>query len=1769
MKKTITFLLLVSAAAIVWAQSPPVSTSHLCDIVITGDFDSECIYDFKDEVTDEFPNLMIACKHSTVTYTAYANMGTATPVSYTWEVFGDSTHTASGNQVTVDWGSLEWGQVVVTVVGNNGDTCTESCRVKLIDIPVVGAVTVPNHTSDMVINVCEGGTIEFIDNSTAGNSDIAGYLWIYDNTQATTPNFTIENVLAPGTVTHRVYNNCGCYDEESYKIEILQGAELEIDCYGTVCENAIVTYRAISPSCSDYQWYTEGGTIIRGQGSATPTVQWDNPTDGYGVIGLDGFLCGQTVCPRVMSLKVPVIQDSLAIKGQTDVCVGEAVVYSLPLFGSTEYQWDISPLAGVDTSMKTRSNETRFVFSQDGTYTLSCRYRCDFLDCGPYDARELMIVVKPNLNITGGNEICLANPCNLQTSPSVSASWTAYDLANGNAVAATGSGTSFSHTFSHAGRYLITAWHPSYCTQASFVLEVKGPPPAPTVADLDPHNRHTACMYSGTALAGTPSEPNYSLVWHPACTTATPQWYSGDSVSILYQSEVCDVRVYNYDRVLQCLSADYYVHQMTEFEPAHLNIPPNITVCPGTVITWGDNEIPDQSSEGMLYEWSLEEFKQHCASVQGSHLSNNITLLINNITTPTTFYVNLRRTYCDNTHVDTMIYITVDNLSQTSPTITGPDNVCVHTNATYTGSGGNPSSYIWKIEGSGYTGASATHTFNHEGVRSVVLYSNSYTYCSNANYMTSSTKPVFVYPEPLVQGLEYDRMTHRINVVPSLSVTDYSFTWWYVQTVDSWPKYLTDTTNSIVAPMSMDSMGTYFCTVTDRVTGCSKTVSTFYQPEFEPPTNCNDMTFTSSYDYCSRILTLTASNYPSNVYWIVRGGPNEIIEQYAPNRHMVDIRLDDIGIYSVDAHSYGINSCYEGTYVKTMDFIPNFSFKPQCDRILIVNNSRYISPGQTVYLSVTNTCNNNTEIVSFPVSNSSYTYIPTPAPSGNCRYAFTLVGYGTNGNITPGCSLGSVSIGTPSLFPGASALSITSANTTPNEHKTCNNTPIKLTAHLGYKGSIQSTDWNFDDGSTIHMDNNYVYHTFWNNGYGYNITVSATDNYGCVKYASYNMTSATNPFYNLYNNPLSFSGNWECPHDNPKTITFTPHNPSLNHYTWWQLKDLTRISTGNDNTYNTYRADDYFAYVINNDYCQKEASLFVPFKNAPTAYIYAENFSCCTGNSIMLYGDQGPSSNHMSYSWTITGPNSFSQTSADPNVVFTAPDGTGTYNVSLTVTDSNTTCSSTATETITVNARPAAPTLAFSGSPCISVAPVNIVASGFTGEMHWSNGQTGSSANYYTHGKAMAYYFDPSIGCASDTATIRIDKQPDFNAMLTGCYTKCYGIFDYNLPVWGLTDDSQVITWGWEREGNTIATGGGNYTYSPLLLPLQGFGNYQLHVTYGGGSCTEDSPLLNIDEKELCDCDSISVTCAMDTLLKDCKLSYRVYVSICNDRQNRTFCPGRIETILEDTTIRVISNSFTSTSIAPGNCYSFFMDIEVLQLSPSVATFRLTDLLCSACDMMFSVDIMPKTECASAMTVDDLIINGSLTSTAAGYFNFSCDVDPAETVLVFWSEPPMVIDYYFDGANNVLGLGMIDAALLSQLLYQNSDVCFNAITCFKDELCMRQVCFPASMLQSMIRSYLSGNEPGKGKEVNNKESNRQPQPALVPNPAKDEVSVVGVQGDITEIVVMDMNGRQLSVFDRTSTIKVSTLAAGSYIVRVKSEGNDGRDSVTYLKLIKE
>lgn len=1756
--RTLALLLLlcfVSASAIAQVPSDPqniippdpLQEEYPCYISIVGDFESTCILPMGKEWYYEEQDAVIACQGMTITYTAYADMGGNAPESWLWEVAGAVSYSDHSNgSITVTWGEGTTGQLTVTVYGPGGISCTKTVNVRLIEKPHINVVTTPAYTEvpggPKVIYVCKGETVEFTELSSTTNTDIVGYYWesMMGGTSST-PNYRIENVWTNDQVIHRVYNNCGCYDEEIYEIQVLTGDILELGCYGTVCEGAKVTYTANSPACNQFFWYVEGGTIVDGQNTPQVTVQWDNPQNGYGVIAIDGNLCGNNACPAMLSKKIPIIENNLSIKGQTTACEGEAVIYSIPLFGSTEYHWSITPNTGVTQMAVNGANEQMYIFNQAGIYQISVSYKCDFLECGEFTSEPLTVVVKPKLSISGEDRICITNLCNLSTSPTISATWKIYDMDNNNQfVSSYSSLSNLSVSFPHPGKYLITAENNNFCRVAEFILNVQDAPPAPTLSDLDPSNPHTACPNSGILLKANPSNPDYTIIWKPVCNSGSPDSVSGNEVTINYGNTVCNVEAYTYDRMLGCRSSSAYIHTVTERLPLPINISSPITVCPGTKIVWNDNDVPNQ--EGFLYKWKIQETMQHCASIQGDAFSNAVTLAVNNHTSgnyPVNFFVSLERRYCDTTIYDT-IHIIVRGQDSVSVAITqNHDTVCPGTNVTFTGHGGSVTAYKWKTdEGTQvYTGATFTHAFATSGNHTVTLMYSVLDYCTNTQYYTSKTTHVYVLQAPVSNGLYLNSSTNYVGVhvpVPN----NYSFAWYYGGNL------LPNTTGDTAG---FRGFGCYTCIITDNTTGCTKTVTKCFD---EPVPPCNQVGWDDiSYDPCTATLHLETQVTGSPVYWSVAGGDYSIA--YLNSTHSeVDITFEDAHYYYITAYSSG-NNCEISNTSYDVTFIPVFTFEKKCNEIVIHNKSKYRNGNTQIAMTV-----NGVPCISFPAHNASYTY----PISTNGSYTFQLT-------QPHNCPLATVVFNTVNN----DELIITASNGS-NPVRTCDNTPLVLTANLSSGAPISSTLWSFSDGTYFKENGNTFYHTYETSLSQYYVTAEVLDQNGCPISGSVSMYSYTN---SIETGSLSSPGNPVCPYVSSRTLTFTSDNSDFDENTasyQWNIGYYP-----NQYSRPTSFTANYTVLVTDNNFCKEHAQKEVIFKTRPTAIIVADMYKCCIGDKVKLYGAPGPDSNDYIFAWDIKDPNGNHTTPSTATVTLSAS-VVGTYEINLNVTNNQGCDADASTVYITVYSTPSAPSIGFGSRLCIDDPPVELVgSSAVTTDLHWSNGSTGTTAYYFTPGVATLWYYDPISGCKSSEAHISIDAQPNFDAMLTGCYEKCPEYFRNNpqLPVWGLTTWMQDIDWKWYLDGSSIDAGSGNYTYNPLMLPLVWFGKYNLDVDYNNNNCHVSSPLLTITEKEVCDCENVDITTKTSWYVKDCRLYYDINVTVCNN-SDLVDCFKDLKPLFESEYMNVVWTDFGGATLAPGDCFSFNILLEVSQFVPSqTAVFQLFDD-CNNCTTEFSISLMPdKIDCEEEMNLDWYEVNPELSSNVAAYFDFKLNVSPCQNLIAFWTEPPMVINYWYDGAAMVQGLGMVDFATLTQLMAEGGKICFYAITCEGDKLCKRRVCISAEEVYNILHDMglaktntSGGSKGGNTKRMPNPDLGNDTDPRLMPNPTTGEVNVIGTTDEVVEVLVMDMNGRQMATFDNTSNFNISTLPSGIYIVRVKTH-LDNTDKVTYLKLVKK
>lgn len=1696
-----------------------------CNVFITGSFDSKCVLnDEKNNILIEKGEAMLACKESQVIYTTNITDG----LSYTWTIIGAYNYSASGNTVTVNWSNGNTGKVTVAVNTLNG-ACGNSKDIILIEKPQIGSSSLPSYkliNGSKVIQVCVGDNVSFINESTTSNTDITGHYWKSDYGVASTENYTIENVTQGTSVIHRIYNNCGCEDEEEYKIEILEGENLKLSCYGTVCENSEVTYEALNANCTDYNWSVQGGQIIKGQHSPKITIQWGSPQCGYGTLGLDGGLC-ENSCPKLMSVKIPIITNNAEITGQITACEGEIVVYSLPLWGSTEYTWTITPSQGITQYHYNNANQTLITFNSPGTYQLSATYKCDFLECGPFTSQTKTITVKPELKISSENKkICLGQAATFTlNNTTISARWRVYNASNQEVY--TTLTNSLVYTPTAVGTYKVTAEYADYCNVAEFLFDVKNAPPAPTGATLS--GKHFVCPNSSLLLTGTPESPFYSLVWKSLCSTP-PIEGTGNEFTVAYPGNGCNVEVYNYDKEIGCLSTPY-IYQIQDFNLASTTLPITtintpIKACEGSMIEYINNEVPDQSPD-VLYEWKISP--EYAATIVGDKTKNNVSIMVNISSLTTTFSIILERKYCTNIITTTTIY--VEKVSIPLPPTISPSPIpdaCLYSNVTLTGTGSSiQSGFSWYVDNA--SANNNTNTFNHAftttGTHYIELSYQPYAACPAVK--TNTTINIINPPEfELIKG------PSNIYVSPSLT-NPYDICYW---TIGGVPVEQYNSTNPLnpygLRAIPLTGIGTQevCCTVTNN-SGCSKTECITPSSSTTGPGNtdpCDLLNISMTSSICTdQSINVSA---PLPTHWVVNPSITYATVTPPTISNNATIKFLIPGDYTVVGYATNGTNCYYGQVDVTVPCILNFDLEYNCSNqeIVITDNSEYLGSRPSRTFNITGGIV-PVNMLSNETVKTRNVALPT---SGTVTYNVTLT--------INGCTL-TKSI---TLYPKITSASITA----PFSNNACQDVPLLLTANTFPSSTpIKTYDWNFDDGSSNNSSTtNTIYHIFQVRPTDYKVGVNIIDVNNCT----YTMPIAsklpiTSNANNLSPNRLSLSPSFSkvCP-GTAIPIYYNTGAPTNTYL--WQLTP----PTNNSYSYNTYQTGDYYVSVTSNIGCIGEAMINVPFKNKPTAFI-SKKRQCCLDDEVELFGDAG--SNNVSYVWDITTPNAILLQETTPNITFPASQ-IGTYNVNLTV--SNGDCSDTYNHTFTIYAPPVAPQIYFTGNNCIDQPPVELGALAPNGELiYWSSGVSGQNADYYTSGSALAYYYKNNTGCKSQYADIYIEPAPNFDALLTGCYKRCKSLLPASINVYNLSKND--ISWKWLLDQNLLTNGMGNYLLSPLTLPLAGLGTYNLDVNYNGGLCNVKSPSLVIEEGD-CPCKDIDISyVTLSQHIEECKLFYDVEVIICNNGSQNA-CFDKI--IPPEEGINILGTENFPLTISPGGCESFKFHFEVIDPLMTSAKFKLHDG-CNDCDKEFSVDInVEVVPCGNDIQIQNLTFRSDLSNPNVSYFDFELFL-PSNPQAVFkvWTEPSEVINHFYNPSTSIIsGEAMFDNGILTQIA-ENKKVCFHVIMCQGDHFCESKVCIGAEELLGMIQGAKS--TPSK----ENKKQEKGETLYLVPNPASTYVKIEGIEQDnISELLLIDMTGKNLKKVQGTNTLDIQDVSKGTYIIRVINKGN----KVYYLKLIK-
>ena len=1702
MKKLLFFLLPLFFCGMLSLQAQ-------CDLFITTNFDSECLLTeyIKERPSlweQDFGNCLLACKGNTVQYTAVCS---GTVSQYSWTISGAASYyfTNQNKTAVVTWGNNnDVGNISVNVVTSDTNSCTEEVCVLLMESPTIGSNTVPNY-----------------------------------------------------------------YNQNGQKvIEVCRGQTIELMDMSTTGLTPIVGYQWITPF-GDAS--TPNHTIVASQ---------------TGDFIIKHFVQNECGCEGYEEIILRVVEElKLELSCYGTVCAGSNETYTLLNPYCSQYMWSVeggtyttdpSNPATIDVQWGNPSSGYGVISIDAAFCDAPCKAMAsikipvitdsaeitgpDVVCVGDYQLFELPIWgstyylwnINPsvgdsdmvnteeinqvllrfqqpgiyNLSARYGCDFIPCGPDSTEKTIIVKDTMSINSDDNILCKGATGHYTTWHgnsvtwrvynqnnaqiyYTNGVSLNYTFTSAG-RYRIVASNSNYCNDAEYLVTVLNNPPaltitNGPHSACPNSSILLSATPSHPNYYLEWVQLCAPYNTE--TGDEVTIDYGNTVCDVAVYQIDAENNCRS-DAYIHEVDIFQLLPHGLPAVTVACAGSTVQFS---VPNQSN--VTYEWIISP--ANAASVIGDHFQPSVSILTNHMNNPIQYInVTLYRTVCGSSIDDVTVQIQIEDVLP--PTLNYQNEVCQDELVTFSATGGTSvsSHYTWQFSDTTllFHGVSFNRTFHTTGNVSFTL-----TYQPNPN-----CDAVTVTGNLYVRELPVAIITRTGDMLEVPFQPNLSYQWYHNGTI------MPSCTTSSYSNSNLS--GTYCCTIkyTDspmcEIQGCYVVVT-------PPVIPCDDITI-ASLRICNEVYL--SATFPDNVTEFTWGlstyALGSHINSTSPNTATATFNVP--GTHQVIVTAQSGDQCYYKSLPVTIDCVPKFELSYNCNGDIVVTDkslyrSGYAIPDRTYTI----------------IGSSNSVTLTYPDMTGNIH-----IGSPTNTTYTVIMTMD----GSDCTCSESITLEPDPITTIDIPNSMCENTPFLFSAIPN--NNTYQYHWDFGDFSS--NDGNGIYHTYSYQIPPYSVSLTVTNGLGCSTTDNEIVTICPN---DIRNGILSPVGPKVCP-DIFRQISFNLDNIPIHHYYWEYSTSYTL-----DHTYNTTQTGDYHVLVITSDCgCKKESITNVSFLNAPTARITG-NTTYCLGEEVKLNGNTGITNQ---YSWTITDPNNtLLNIPNSANITFT-PTVAGVYNVTLFVTSPDG-CSKSATCTVTVHPQPAAPPISFYGNQCVHTPPVEVYST-TNQELFWNNGFHGIYANYYVPGYLTAHYFDQTTGCPSAKSTLFIPPAPNYDALLTGCYEKCpeelptylyvYNFYPYNAA---------NFHWYWYE--NNYSTANGTTLYANL--PINNFGYYFMKTQYGNG-CVAQSPTLNISKKAVCPCNDITVSVEKKCEMKNCHLMFGMTVTIHNSGTQTAY----FNQLTTNANSHILSVNSLPVIVPANSSQAIYVELDFLDFANPYIEFTLYDPE-NDCEYSF-FEYFNWEECIEnecEMELNKIVFLEEISSPhQTSYFHFNIALyGGAVSVISAWSTPSQVIHYSYDPYMNYLeGVLMLNYGQITQMALAGEKICLHAIVCIEDSyLCYLTICFKAEEILALIpeeyRQLPDSTTADNDSTRSLQSSSFIPQagkPYLAPNPARDEVTVMGIAPEeVAEITVLTMQGGQVAEFRNDYRFNVSRLAKASYIVRVITTDRQ----VHYLKLVKQ
>lgn len=1694
-------------------------TAQDCGVFITTDFDSECLittYIRKPELLHDESFCFHACQGSTVTY--YANgMSNA---DFEWNVQGaDNWYVLPQyDAVVVLWPTDgQFGNVSVTATNTiTQQVCTFNRCIEIIDKPIAGITTFPTAEStgvNMVLNICLGQTVHFNDNSFgSASAPIVGYKWEWDQwayDPAFTPNIEMTfNQVGTYTLVHTVINECGCEDSKIIEINVQQSPAIQFTCYGTACGGDIVTYELVNPDCTQYIYEVENGMVVNFDFPFV-TIQWENPASGYGILRLDGNFCNN-ICDENSYIVVPIITNNVEINGPVNVCTGDLALYELPLWGATSYFWSVDgPFPqSVEIIPYLTPNQRFYHFPIAGEYQIYANYWNTVLpDCGYMTGSPLTVYVSEKIEIEAESNACRNEIVEFITNPQDFVDWFIIDEFGDTLHTENSNLLSFS--FDVAGNYSIIASNSDYCNNAISYINIMESPPPPEVENIS--GLQAVCPNSTALYSAQASSPLFYINWISQYTS--PASFSGEEFSAMFGATVGDIGVFHTDRISGC-NSDTVWYEVEEFVPQEIvwDIPDE--VCANTYF-----EASVELENQILYQWNI--IPATAASIADIPFGNENTIQVNNIPDGN-FTVRVTRKYCNTQDINDTI---IDVVSTPVPILDLPEDLCENDylvlNLDNALDFNSNDQLVWTINGS-----IVNNTVGDLPVNVLIDFSGEFFVELQVNPVNNCPSVaigqwLYAVAAPVAYVYQYD---YNNDVALTVTVQDNNVDY-------EWST--TETTPTII----VTNQDTYYCTVTNQH-GCTSVVSITVPSDGEPSGNVTGfLNLTQTYNDCGDYQWEASGYITGPVQWNIYPSAGVNTSVSGNDDQIVDVTFAYPGLYTIFASAPdGGTGVYRKSDTIAVPLLPDFEILFACDQ----NNQDNIIisiDNLTSYLDGVVIIDSEWSVNGTPVTTNisvetdeTYTVLLT--------VEFTYEHPVTGVNFDATCSI------SQQIYLEPRAVADFSVTGFPNF---CSGTPVNFINNS--TGNILNYFWELSPQVSLITENAVTNYSVSENTF-FTTSLTVTDRYTCTS----KKTIQINVRPNTLSGTLEATGTMVCA-GSPREIEYTLDGEPLGLpvYIWMPHNDTTIV-----NTYDVYSTGDYYLLLEDEYGCLEQSGwLNVGFHNTPVAAVHGLT-AYCYDEEIALFGDIG---NIFDYHWDITSPSSQTDDVYTPNLYY-MPNESGVWDIIFTVSIDygQTTCYDEENLQIIIHGADAPPDIAFTHPPCL--IDDNVYVHSNSGSVYWSNGTIDQNAQYYSSGFLTAYTINDTTGCKSVFSELFIPPAPNFDALATGCYKRCPDWFSQLLP----TFISPIgASWAWVYEGDTIQSGHSIDTF--LILPDNppGYGDYFLNISYSNDNCYASSPLLTLEEEDLCVFDSLGIRIPVITCFVDsCFLYYSVSVSVSNTSDQVI----NILDIIHPSAYDVIALSPASIPAQTVDdlefTFSYFHhSLQILEFTLILEQNNVTYTFPIEIDLNEVVNPQDcfNSNCSASLDDIDIFLSGS---TYAYYFEISFN-QGLPYVLVNTSVGT-VFGYNYD-PNTGLVTGYFG---FSDVFYNNycaesdpEDICLEIAACINDEICITEICFNQQDLCNTGNKSLSDNWKDYETAIDILE-NKPVEFYLVPNPAFDFVELIGIENSLIQpLMLFDLNGKLIKTSNK-SGIDVSELAPGTYILRFTKDNGQ----IETLKLIK-